>query len=190
MPRRDIFGKLREKRKARSGSPNGFFQLPLGTSPIDGSNDTGYLPPDPPVDALDDLTDDPFHDGAVDATLRDMRSESLNNHEGDFWRTAGETGTVAPAAATPAEDPGARKRKLRKWGRTAGLAAGVLAALIAAFLLIFQITDITVQGNSLVDSQTIISLSGIKNGDNIFLLDEDAIQTAVNRNPYLIFVCL
>lgn len=63
----------------------------------------------------------------------------------------------------------------------------MLITIIAIFALtapIFNITDITVQGNTKVLSETIITLSGIKKGENIFNFNSTVVYN-IQENRYI-----
>lgn len=68
----------------------------------------------------------------------------------------------------------------------------VLLGLLAAAALIicnnvFVIKTIQVEGNRLVDAQTIINLSGISIGSSMFSLNTPKIKAGINSDPYLTF---
>lgn len=84
-----------------------------------------------------------------------------------------------------------RKSKQRRRPRHSGLymvlsAVLILAAVALACAVFFRVGSITVQGNSRYTAQEIIDVSGIKNGDNLFLLRPSSVSNQLRRNlPYI-----
>lgn len=86
-----------------------------------------------------------------------------------------------------------RKRR-RKQKRRTSRKAFVLFMLIAVLILtlmispVFDITVITVEGNSKISSEDIIEASGLKEGVNIFKADLSKAKTYISMMPYVDFV--
>lgn len=83
----------------------------------------------------------------------------------------------------------AQKRKTRKVSKKilAFFTSILIIAIVVLFALtapIFQITEIQVQGNQKVDTETIISLAGLKKGENIFRFNNSIIQN-IKENTYI-----
>lgn len=80
-----------------------------------------------------------------------------------------------------------RKNKKSRKKILAVLSSILLIAIVILFALtapIFNITDIQVQGNETVSSDTILSLSGLKRGENIFRFNDSIIQN-IKENTYI-----
>ena len=143
-------------------------------TPINDQNDTGYVPGDSP----DRPGGDPFDDGAVDESLRDMRSEDLSSHASDFW--VGPDQAPRDAVIERARRKSTVLEKVRKklgGGAKMGIviaAAVVLVALAAVLLtrLAYRIDTVAVTGNSLLTAEEVVAISGIRTGDNILDLKE------------------
>ena len=82
-----------------------------------------------------------------------------------------------------------QKKKKRKNSKRVivGLTSFLLIVIVAIFALtapIFNITNIEVEGNNLVTSDTIISLSSLKKGENIFRFNNTVIEN-IKENQYI-----
>lgn len=82
-----------------------------------------------------------------------------------------------------------RKNKKKKINKKAiGFLSIILLAIVIVVLAltapIFNITEIEVQGNSKVPTNTIISLSGLKKGENIFRFNSD-VEQKIKENAYI-----
>jgi len=88
---------------------------------------------------------------------------------------------------TQKEKGDSRKRKTpykitAKRAKTAGiLCLFALAVLLLLMSPIFKIKDINVSGNIKIESEEIIRLSGIKNGDNIFAISDEKVQKNIKK---------
>ena len=80
--------------------------------------------------------------------------------------------------------PRKHKRKHRLL-RLAIVAAVIAAAVLVAHLPYFDITQIAVIGNKTVTDEEIIELSGIKQENSIFLLNDFAIKHRIRKNLYI-----
>jgi len=63
----------------------------------------------------------------------------------------------------------------------------LLIAIVVVLALtapIFNITDIQVQGNEKLDTNTILTLSGLKKGENIFKFNQSIVQN-IKENTYV-----
>lgn len=79
-----------------------------------------------------------------------------------------------------------KKKKSRK-KIIAILSSLLLIAIVIVLALtapIFNITNIQIQGNEKIDANTILSLSGLKNGENIFRFNDSIIQN-IKENKYI-----
>lgn len=81
-----------------------------------------------------------------------------------------------------------RKKKKRKKKRPLLKLTLILCTVAAVFFVMslpyFDIKQITVEGNSLIDSTQIIEESEIKKGDNIFRLNKKQSKKMLAENPY------
>ena len=160
-------------------------------TPVSDQNDTGYVEPE----RGEGWQADPFGDDAVDETLRDERSSSLNAQSSDFWS--------GPARDDIERDPGHRKqidleKKARKKlsvnqkvviGFLTGIAV-LLAAAVVIFLLVPRVRVIEVEGNVNRTDREICDLAGIHTGDNLMSISEEKAAAGINSDRYLIFVRL
>lgn len=88
----------------------------------------------------------------------------------------------------PAEPSKKKKRKHKKKHRILRLL--IAAAVIAVFVLIanlpyFAITETPVIGNKTVTDEEILTLSEIKAGDSIFLINPLAVKSRIKKNLYI-----
>lgn len=83
------------------------------------------------------------------------------------------------------------KSRRRTRGRFPGLykvvsAVLILAAVVAACAVFFRVGEIQVTGNSRYTAQEIIDVTGVKVGDNLFLLDRARLAREIqSRLPYI-----
>ena len=79
-----------------------------------------------------------------------------------------------------------QRKKRRKILRIIILLMLITGAIIFALVSpIFNIEEITVEGNEQINSETIISLSGLKKGTNIFRIIESDIEKNIKENTYV-----
>ena len=76
-----------------------------------------------------------------------------------------------------------RKNKLRKFIILLLIIIGM--TIFAMITPIFNIAEIKVEGNSKLDKETIISLSGLKTGENIFKNIKSKVETNIKENSYI-----
>lgn len=75
-----------------------------------------------------------------------------------------------------------RKRILKILSLLILVIAGIVFALVSP---IFNIKEITVKNNSQIPEETIISLSKLQEGENIFKLNKNHIKKEIKTNPYI-----
>lgn len=82
--------------------------------------------------------------------------------------------------------PKEKKKKINKKIVTffSSILLMVIVGILALTAPIFNITDIQIQGNQKVDSNTILTLSGLKKGENIFKFNKSMIQN-IKENTYI-----
>lgn len=83
-----------------------------------------------------------------------------------------------------------RKKKKQKFSKKmkAILSCIILMMIITILALtapIFNITNIQIQGNEKISTETILSLSGLKEEENIFKFDNDSIIQNIKENSYI-----
>ena len=81
------------------------------------------------------------------------------------------------------------KKKNKKLNKTVFKIFGIIIIFAIIIILaftapIFNITDIQVQGNNVVKQETVISLSGLKKGENIFKFNNQVISK-IKENSYI-----
>lgn len=94
---------------------------------------------------------------------------------------------ISPKQYLEQEEKKKKKRKI--WARILKIFF-LLAILIGIILFaslspIFSIAEITVQNNQLISSDTVISLSGIQKGENLFRFSKKEARKGVKENPYI-----
>ncbi|HMM30377.1 MAG TPA: FtsQ-type POTRA domain-containing protein [Clostridia bacterium] len=100
---------------------------------------------------------------------------------------AGERSTKTAASG---RGKGKRKKKARS-AKGAGHALGVMifaVSCIASLLLLYfvlLVDKVAVEGNAQVSAESILSASGIRSGQHMFLIDEAGAITAILNNPYI-----
>lgn len=79
-----------------------------------------------------------------------------------------------------------KKKKSSKFIKILLLLLIIIATIIFAFVSpIFNINEIVVEGNKKIETETIISLSELKMGNNIFKNDKKDIVEKIKTNPYI-----
>ncbi len=123
---------------------------------------------------------DPFDEPAEAPELRSQRSDHLYNREDRFWQQV-------PGGSAP-------RQPRRAEGHTLRWVVLILAVLVAAGVLVygavFQVREISVQGNVSLTARQVIDLSGISLGMNTFAIDDDRVEAGIESNRYLSFVCV
>lgn len=139
------------------------------------------------------LNSNPFDEPEDAPELKDVRSENVNQRMGEFWQTqrsdgvgnrdsGPETGKRRPRSAV-------RNEKEKKKHLPALLI--VLLTLIAAVLVlrfaVFTVRDIQVTGNRDIPASEIIRISGIRLGDSILTINENAVGQRIASDYRLQF---
>lgn len=79
-----------------------------------------------------------------------------------------------------------KKKKKNKSHKIIILLSIIIGMIIFAMITpIFNITEIKVEGNSKIDKETIISLSGLSTGENIFRNLKSKVETNIKENSYI-----
>ena len=125
----------------------------------------------------------PFDEPEDAPELKNIRSENVNQHMGDFW--APQTGSFHPPAEprTQAGKPENRSRsksRTRKSHRAGLLILLFLAAVVLVLrFAVFTVREIRVTGNNQIPASEIIRISGVRQGDNILSLNEQRIEQRI-----------
>ena len=138
------------------------------------------------------LNSNPFDEPEDAPELKESRSENVTEHAGDFWKSPDR---VYPPREDPRSIPGGKGKAaaVRKSARTRAFRATaiVLAVLAAAALIlrfaVFSVKEIRVTGNNRISAEDIIRSSGIRRGDNILTLNENAVKERLRSDYRLLF---
>ena len=136
--------------------------------------------------------ENPFDEPEDAPELRELRSEELNNHSGEFWQTQTEGYQFGRnRAAEPSETPPPKKKEPGGKKRRLLTAAAIIGMLIAVWLIlhygVFVVREIIVEGNTQIPTSEIIRVSGIRKGMPILSLDNEAIEQRLEKNPEVVF---
>ena len=131
----------------------------------------------------------PFEEPDTAPELRNQRSENVNQHVGDFWGD-----NAAPAAPVLPEKTWTRRAGDKRTGtreasqkRSLWKSLFVIALVVAATLAVlrfavFSVREINVTGNRELSAEDVISLSGIRPGDNILTLSSDRVEQRLSSD--------
>lgn len=79
-----------------------------------------------------------------------------------------------------------KKKKKNKSHKVIILLLIIIGIIIFSMITpIFIITQIKIEGNSKIDEETIISLSGLTTGENIFRNSKSKVEANIKQNPYI-----
>ena len=145
------------------------------------------------------LNNNPFDEPEDAPELKEIRSQNVNEHMGDFWMPhdafrAGETDPQTDPKQRRAgqswEKGTARKPEARKIRRLP-IVIGVLMVLTAVILIlrfaVFSVKEIRVIGNSQIPAGEIIRISGIRQGDSILSIEEKKVEQRISSDYRLQF---
>ena len=137
------------------------------------------------------LNSNPFDEPEDAPELKEIRSENVTAHVGDFWN-APERGYNPQADARKyPEDSRAGKDRKQHRSRSLRAAVGVLLVLAAAAAVlrfaVFSVKEIRVTGNSMIPAEEIIRVSGIRRGDSILTLNENSVKERIQSDYRLQF---
>ncbi len=156
--------------------------------PVNAQNDRDYVP----GQESEEWADDPFRDDGSDPALRSTRSSDVDGSDAPFW-----VGREQAPPEAVVDREGRKKnvdindqRSLNKPIVKALLAtlAVVLVLWTAAMLLIFRVRQIEVTGAYSYSPETIISLSGVRKGDNMLTLNKAEIERRVESEVGLVLL--
>ena len=127
------------------------------------------------------VNSNPFDEPEDAPELKEIRSENVNEHIGDFWNTPAQ-GFQNTGAFRQTVQTGGRNRQAEKKKNTHPLRILLICAMIitAVFLVlrfaVFSVKEIRVIGNQSIPESEIIRASGIHLGDSIFMLNEKTVE--------------
>lgn len=139
------------------------------------------------------LMRDPFDEPENAPELRKIRSESLEDRNGSFWKeqdtvTEGysfrKLGMEKENGYPEVTQKSASGRKTRVLVSTLLI---VIAAIVALRVTIFNISRIQVTGNKQYTVEQIVQLSGVQKGDNLLFLREADVQRRIESDYRLQF---
>ena len=154
----------------RAGSPNN------GDGVRDWQRNTWYGPAP--------LNSNPFDEPEDAPELKEIRSENVNEHVGEFWAPHQPGGYRNLSAAQQVSQPAGTKAKEKQGKpRLLRLTICLFLALTAIFLIlrfaVFTVRKIDVTGNQHISAEDVIRSSGIHIGDNILALNEKAVEQRI-----------
>ena len=121
----------------------------------------------------------PFEEPDSAPELLEQRSPNVSERSGDFWRE--NTGyvfgqnTQRGQAVRTEEKP--KKRGLSAGLRVVAVLTGItLITVLILYFVVFRVREIRVIGNEGISASDVIRLSGIRYGDSILSLSEDATE--------------
>lgn len=141
------------------------------------------------------LNSNPFDEPEDAPELKEIRSENVNEHVGDFW-TPHEAYRPEQAAQQTDSGRGMEKRatngrtktrKIRKLPVVIGILLALTAVLLILRFAVFSVKEIRIIGNNQIPDSEILRISGIHEGDNIFAMDEKKIEQRISSDYRLQF---
>ena len=131
----------------------------------------------------------PFDEPEDAPELRELRSEELNNHSGEFWQTQTSGYRFGqrqqPRRETEKKEIRREKKPVRKRWIALGAAGTALILYLGLYYGLFVVRRITVTGNQRIPAGEVIRLSGIHTGQPLFSLDTEGIERGIGQNPSL-----
>ena len=133
------------------------------------------------------LNNNPFDEPEDAPELKEIRSEHVNEHVGDFWKAPEQntqprmdvrtqTGKQARTAVK------SKPRRFRAVRVLIGLAVLVTAVILVLRFAVFSIKEIRVNGNQHIAAEEIIRVSGVRRGDSIITLNEDEVKRRIQSD--------
>ena len=140
------------------------------------------------------LNSNPFDEPEDAPELKEIRSENVNQRMGDFWQPqsragADETSRAGENNGNQGRRSGQKKRDKNK--KHLPVLLLVLFVLAAVFLVlrfaVFTVREIQVTGNNEIPAAEIIRISGIRLGDSILTMNEQAVGQRITSDYRLMF---
>ena len=139
------------------------------------------------------LNSNPFDEPEDAPELKEIRSENVTEHVGDFWNSP-ERGYQPQADPRKIQENKSRTgegKKKKKHTHILRVTAGILLVAAAVILVlrfaVFSVKEIRVTGNNMISADEIIRVSGIRRGDSILTLNEDHVKERVQSDYRLRF---
>ncbi len=145
------------------------------------------------------VNSNPFDEPEDAPELKEIRSENVNEHRGDFWNAPVQglqnTGsyrqnTQTGSVVKPVKNKTTVKSKKNSHPLRVLLLIAILltAVILVLRFAVFSIKEIRVIGNKSIPAAEIIRVSGIHLGDSIFLLNEKKVEEHITSDYRLRFV--
>ena len=138
------------------------------------------------------LNSNPFDEPEDAPELKEIRSENVTEHVGEFWNTPehGYVNRNNPGRHTESDsriknDKG--KIKPRTMRVTAGILLFVTAVILVLRFAVFSVKEIRITGNNIIPAEDIIRVSGIRRGDSILTLNEEKVKERIQSDYRLMF---
>lgn len=138
------------------------------------------------------LNNNPFDEPEDAPELIGSRSENVTAHTGDFWKKP-EDGYRSAEAGRKAGVNDSRDKTEKKKVQPRVIRAAIAAALVLAAVIlvlrfaVFSVKQIVVTGNNKVSAEDVIRVSGIRQGDSMFSLNEKQIEERITSDYRLQF---
>ena len=138
------------------------------------------------------LNTNPFDEPEDAPELKESRSEHVNQHVGDFWKTPDQTfqgkkelWTQTGTGTRPAVKT--RKARPRILRVLLALLLVIAAAAVVMRFTLFNVSEILVTGNKNLSAEEVIRVSGIRRGDSIFSVNEEKVRDRIQSDYRLKF---
>lgn len=128
--------------------------------------------------------DNPFDEPESAPELKEIRSQNVNEHVGEFWSEQ-PVGYQSYGSRESRQTQEENSKKKNKAGNRKGKRIFFIAVLFLAGLLlvlrfaVFSVREIQVTGNRQIPASEIIRISGIRTGDSILTLDEKNVEQRI-----------
>ena len=137
------------------------------------------------------VNDNPFDEPEDAPELREQRSESLNNHSGDFWdqQTGGYhyTGSVKTAHREKGKKKEDKSRKKNPVLAFFTALAVLAAAGAVLYFWVLNVRQVRIVGNQRISAEEIVRDSGIRKGMPMLSIRSEDVEKRIERNAYLKF---
>ena len=138
------------------------------------------------------LNNNPFDEPEDAPELKEIRSENVTQHVGEFWQSPGKgyQDTTSSAKITGAEGRNkSEKKKAHPRAFRVFIGAIILIAGIVLILrfAVFSVKQIFITGNTSIPAEEVIRVSGIRRGDSILSLNEKTVEERITSDYRLQF---
>ena len=139
------------------------------------------------------LNSNPFDEPEDAPELKDIRSENVTEHVGEFWNSPERS--YQPQQDTRKDQEGrnrsGKEKKSVRSHTAVRVAAGFILILAAVVVVlrfaVFSVKEIRVTGNNMISAEEVIRVSGIRRGDSILTMNEDAVKERIQSDYRLQF---